>query len=138
MKKFPISKYPITPIMDESTYLRYCEWVETLDELVFEDEYEEDKKFAHIDALTTLIEAYEAKNFQFNKKNLTLIEILEQALEQLNLTKKDLGKMLGSNRVTELFNGKRDLSMAQVRILHQRLHIPTDILIFSKREPSTV
>ena len=119
--------------MDEATYLRFCEWVEVLDELVFEDEREEDKKFAHIDAISTLIEAYEAKNFQFNNKELTLTQILEQALEQMNLTKKDLAKMLGSNRVTELFNAKRDLSMAQVRILHQRLHIPTDMLIFSKR-----
>lgn len=133
MKKFPSSKYPITSIMDEATYLRFCEWVEVLDELVFEDEREEDKKFAHIDAISTLIEAYEAKNFQFNNKELTLTQILEQALEQMNLTKKDLAKMLGSNRVTELFNAKRDLSMAQVRILHQRLHIPTDMLIFSKR-----
>ena len=138
MKKFPTTKYPITPIIDEAAYLRYCEWVEALDELEFEDEAEEDKKFAHIDAITTLIEAYEAKHFQFNNKELTLIQVLEQALEQLNLTKKDLAKMLGSNRVTELFNGKRDLSMAQVRILHQQLHIPTDMLIFSQRVPVPV
>jgi antitoxin component HigA of HigAB toxin-antitoxin module len=44
--------------------------------------------------------------------------------------------MLGSNRVSELFNGKRDLSMAQVRILHQQLHIPTNLLVFSKRVSS--
>jgi len=61
------------------------------------------------------------------------VQIIEQALEQLNLTKRDLAKMLGSNRVTELFSGKRDLSMAQVRMLHQQLRIPTDLLILSKR-----
>ncbi|MCK6694391.1 MAG: helix-turn-helix domain-containing protein [Thermoanaerobaculia bacterium] len=55
-------------------------------------------------------------------------------MEQLGLTKKDLAKMLGANRVTGIFSGKRDLSMSQIRMLNQQLHIPTDILIYSKRE----
>lgn len=52
----------------------------------------------------------------------------------MGLTKKDLAKMLGANRVTGIFSGKRDLSMSQIRMLNQQLHIPTDILIYSKRE----
>jgi len=129
MKKFPSSKYPITPITDEDTYIRFCEWVETLDDVTFEDEAEEEKKFAHLDALTILIEAYEAKHFQFNKIKLTLAQVIEQALEQLNLNRKDLAKILGSNRVSEIFSGKRQLSLAQIRKLHKELRIPTDILV---------
>lgn len=129
MKKFPNSKYPITPISDEATYLRFCEWVEELDDVSFDNEVEEDKKFAHLDALTTLIEAYEAKNFEFNKTELTLPQVIEQALEQLNLTRKDLSKILGPNRVSEIFSGKRQLSLTQIRTLHKELRIPTDLLV---------
>jgi HTH-type transcriptional regulator / antitoxin HigA len=123
MKKFPSSKYPITPITDETTYLRCCEWAETLDDLTFADDAEEEKKFAHLDALTTLIAAYEAKNFQFNKIELTVVEVIEEALVQLNLSKKDLSKILGANRVSEIFSGKRELSLAQIRLLHKELRI---------------
>lgn len=129
MKKFPSSKYPITPITDEATYIRFCEWVEALDDVTFEDEAEEEKKFAHLDALTILIEAYEARHFKFNKIELTLTQVIEQALEQLNLNRKDLAKILGSNRVSEIFSGKRQLSLAQIRKLHKELRIPTDILV---------
>ncbi len=129
MKKFPSSKYPITPIIDEATYMRFCEWVEILDDLTFEDDAEEEKKFAHLDALTVLIEAYEAKHFTFNKTQLTLPQVIEQALEQLNLNRKDLAKILGSNRVSEIFSGKRQLSLTQIRILHKELRIPTDLLV---------
>ncbi len=129
MKKFQSFKYPITPITDEATYMRFCELVEELDDLTFEDEGEEEKKFAHLDALTTLIGAYEAKHFQFNKIELTVVQVIEQTLEQLNLSKKDLSKILGSNRVSEIFSGKRDLSLAQIRTLHKELRIPTDLLV---------
>lgn len=129
MKEFPSSKYPITPIIDESTYQRFCDWVEEIDALYFEDEAEEEKKFAYLDTLTTLIVAYEEKYFKFNKIQLTLVQVLEQAMEQLNLTRKDLAKILGSNRVSEIFSGKRELSLAQIRTLHKELRIPTDLLV---------
>jgi antitoxin component HigA of HigAB toxin-antitoxin module len=45
--------------------------------------------------LTTLIEAYEMKNFEFNKIQLTITEVIEQAMEQLNMNKKDLAKTVG-------------------------------------------
>lgn len=129
MTKFPVEKYAITPITDEATYMRFCDWVEELDDLNFEDEAEEEKKFAYLDTLTTLIVAYEEKHFKFNKIELTLVQVLEQALEQLNMNRKDLAKILGSNRVSEIFSGKRELSLAQIRTLHRELHIPTDLLV---------
>jgi HTH-type transcriptional regulator / antitoxin HigA len=129
MVKFPIEKYPITPITDEAIYMRFCDWVEELDSLNFEEEAEEEQKFAYLDTLTTLIVAYEDKHFKFNKIELTLVQVLEQALEQLNMNRKDLAKILGSNRVSEIFSGKRELSLAQIRTLHKELHIPTDLLV---------
>lgn len=129
MKNFPSSKYLLTPITDEATYLKYCNWVEELDEMDFANTVEEDKKFAYLDAMTILIQAYEAKHFEFNKIELTLVQVIEQALEQLNLSRKDLTKILGANRVSEIFSGKRQLTLPQIRKLHKELRIPTDVLI---------
>ena len=103
VKKFPTTKYTLAPISDEADYQRACDILEELDDLDFADDGEEQKKMAYLDALTTLVEAYETKSFDFNKTELTLVQVIEQALDQLNLTKKDLAKMLGSNRVTEIF-----------------------------------
>lgn len=129
MKNFPSSKYTLIPITDEETYLKYCDLVEELDDIEFDSEVEEDKKFAYLDAMTTLLQAYEVKNFAFNKIELTLVQVIEQALEQLNFSRKDLAKILGANRVSEIFSGKRQLTLAQIRILHKELRIPTDILV---------
>ncbi len=129
MKKFPSEKYPITPITDEATYLRFCDWSEEISDLTIEDGAEQDIQFAYLDTLATLIEAYETKNFQFNKTELTLAQVIEQALEQLNFNRKDLARILGSNRVSEIFSGKRQLSLSQIRLLHKELRIPTDILV---------
>ena len=121
MKNNLLNRIQISPLTDEVSYQTACDLIEQLmdmDEQGRSNE-EEAKRLAYLDTLATLVEAYEAKHFSFNQTDLTLTQIIEQALEQLNLTKKDLAKMLGSNRVSELFSGKRDLSMAQVRVLHQ-------------------
>jgi HTH-type transcriptional regulator/antitoxin HigA len=134
MKQNLFQNIEISPITDETSYQKACDMAEQLMDMGERAQPEaEAARLAYLDALATLAEAYENKHFAFNKIELTLTQIIEQALEQLNLTKRDLAKMLGSNRVTELFSGKRDLSMAQVRVLHRELRIPTDLLIFSKR-----
>lgn len=134
MKNKLFHNIEILPLTDDKSYLKTCDIIEYLmdmgEQTLPDDEL---SRLAYLDTLTTLVEAYEQKHFAFHQTELTLLQIIEQALEQLNLTKKDLAKLLGSNRVTELFSGKRDLSMAQVRVLHQKLRIPTDLLIFSKR-----
>lgn len=129
MEKFPISKYPITAITSEDIYMKFCDYAEEISDMEFEDPKEQDSQFAHLDALVTLIVAYETKNFEFNKIKLTLPEIIEQAMEQLNIDRKGLAKLLGSNRVSEIFSGKRQLSLNQIRTLHRELRIPTNILV---------
>jgi HTH-type transcriptional regulator / antitoxin HigA len=133
-----LDRIEIRPLTDEAAYQHACDLVEQLMEMEEQalSDTNQAKRLAYLDTLATLVEAYEAKHFAFNQTELTLTQIIEQALEQLNLTKKDLAKMLGSNRVSELFSGKRDLSMAQVRILHQQLRIPTNLLVLSKRAGS--
>ena len=49
MKNSPISKYILTQITDEAISLKYCDWLEELDDIVFENDAEEAKKFAYLD-----------------------------------------------------------------------------------------
>ena len=76
----------------------------------------------------TLIEAYERKHFPMARPS--PIEAIKFRMEQQGLTPKDLQPMIGGlNRVYEVLAGKRPLSMAMVRRLHQQLGIPAESLI---------
>ena len=48
---------------------------------------------------------------------------------QLRMNHKDINQLLGVTTSSDFFNGKKDLSLAQIRVLHRELHIPTHILV---------
>jgi HTH-type transcriptional regulator/antitoxin HigA len=51
-------------------------------------------------------------------------------MEEHGLSRVDLVPLLGTpSRVSEVLNGKRELSMSMVRKLRERFHIPADLLI---------
>jgi HTH-type transcriptional regulator/antitoxin HigA len=51
-------------------------------------------------------------------------------MEQSGLSIKDLEPIIGkSNRVYEVLNRKRPLTLSMIRRLHHRLGIPADVLI---------
>jgi antitoxin component HigA of HigAB toxin-antitoxin module len=80
-KRFDPKHFTLFPIVNEATYQRACNLAEMLDDMEFEQEEDELSKFAFLDAITTLILAYQEKEFTFQKSKLTLPEILEQALD---------------------------------------------------------
>jgi HTH-type transcriptional regulator / antitoxin HigA len=78
--------------------------------------------------LIMLIEAYEAKHYAISPP--TPIEAIKFRMEQAGLTAKDLEPMIGrSNRVYEVLNGKRSLTLPMIRRLHSMLGIPAESLI---------
>ncbi len=78
--------------------------------------------------LLTLIEAYEAKHFPIDLPD--PVEAIKFRMEQAGLTPKDLQPMIGKlNRVYEVLNRKRPLSLAMIRKLHEGLGIPAESLI---------
>lgn len=81
-----------------------------------------------LEVLVTLIEAYEAKRFPLDLPD--PVSTLRFVMEQRGLTAKDLVPMIGGlNRVYEVLNGTRPLSIAMIRRLHADLGIPADALI---------
>jgi HTH-type transcriptional regulator/antitoxin HigA len=81
-----------------------------------------------LDILATLVEAYEARHFPLDLPD--PVEAIKFVMEQRNLTVKDLVPYIGQpNRVYEVLNRKRPLTMAMVWKLHKELGIPAESLI---------
>lgn len=78
--------------------------------------------------LLILLEAYEAKRFPIDLPD--PVEAIQFRMEQTGLTPKDLQPMIGRmNRVYEVLNRKRPLTLAMIWKLHQGLGIPAESLI---------
>lgn len=83
---------------------------------------------ARMTAQARLIEAYERTRWP--RRMSSLPELLTYLMEQHGLTRADLVPLLGTaSRVSEVMNGKRELSMSMIRKLHERFHISADLLI---------
>ena len=81
-----------------------------------------------LDILVTLVQAYEARHFPLDLPD--PVEAIKFVMEQRNLTVKDLVPYIGQpNRVYEVLNHKRPLTMAMAWKLHRGLGIPAESLI---------
>jgi HTH-type transcriptional regulator / antitoxin HigA len=80
------------------------------------------------ETLLSLLESYEGKHFRISAPD--PIEAIRFRMEQQGLSVTDMKPYIGSsNRVYEVLNGKRRLSLAMIRRLHNGLGIPADALI---------
>lgn len=87
-----------------------------------------------LDVLTDLVEHYEAKQLPLGFPSAKAA--IEFRMEQAGLTERDLIPLLGSRaKVAEVMSGKRPLTMAMARALHERLGVPADVLIKGFDEP---
>lgn len=114
----------IYPIKDEAAHARALRRIEALmdaESLTVEQGHE-------LDALVTLVEAYEEKSFAI--KEASPIAVIEFMMDQNGLTRKDLEPMIGSRaRVSEVLSGKRPLTLAMIRALSNAWSISGDLLL---------
>ena len=83
-----------------------------------------------LDILLVLVEDYENKHHAIDLPD--PVEAIKFRMDQMNLTRKDMEKMIGSRaRVSEVLNRRRGLSLNMIRSLHSNLHIPLESLISS-------
>ncbi len=81
-----------------------------------------------LDVLVMLVEAYERRHYPVDLPD--PVEAIKFEMEQKGLTAKDLEPMIGKrNRVYEVLNRKRTLTLRMIWRLHQRLGIPAESLI---------
>ena len=82
-----------------------------------------------LELLVTLVEAYEDTTFPMGESSdpITLIEFV---LDQQSLSLKDLEPFIGPRqRVWDVMERRRPLSLAMIRRLEKGLHIPAHLLI---------
>ena len=81
-----------------------------------------------VEILSVLIEKYEEDRFPFEAP--TPIEAIKFRMEQMGWTNKDLAGILGGrNRVSEILNQKRGLSLQMIRMLNKEMGVPAESLI---------
>jgi HTH-type transcriptional regulator/antitoxin HigA len=84
----------------------------------------EEKELA--DLLTLLIEDFEDKRYQLPRA--TPVQALSFLMEQHSLKQKDLVSIFGArSTVSEVLNGKRELTKEQIRRLSQCFHVSPEI-----------
>jgi len=83
-----------------------------------------------LEVLSILVEEYENKHYPIEEPD--PIEYIKYQMQQMHLSKKDLGKYLGgANRVSEVLSRKRPLTLKMIKNLYQHLHIPAETLLAS-------
>jgi HTH-type transcriptional regulator / antitoxin HigA len=81
-----------------------------------------------LEVLFVLIEKYEEEHYPIDMPD--LITAIKFRMEQQGLLQKDLIPYLGSqSRVSDILNGKRELSKEMIRKLHKGLDIPYEVLM---------
>jgi HTH-type transcriptional regulator/antitoxin HigA len=113
----------IKPIKTDADYQVALKEIESL--MMAEPDSPEGEK---LDVLVTLIEAYEAKHFPMDLPD--PVAAIKFEMERKGLTVKDLEPMIGkSNRVYEVLNHKRSLTLKMIWKLNRELGIPAESLI---------
>jgi HTH-type transcriptional regulator / antitoxin HigA len=85
-----------------------------------------------LDVLATLVAAWEEKHHRIEAPD--PVEAIRFVMEHQGITRRDLEPLIGSRqRVAEILNGKRNLTLPMIRRLHEQLGIPAEVLIRSPR-----
>lgn len=112
----------IRPIHSEAQYDAY---VREIDDLLRDESADARER---LEVLSILVEAYEEEHCPIPPPD--PIEALRFYMEQKGLRPKDMEPYLGTrHRVSEVLGGRRSLSIAMIRRLHEGLGIPAEILI---------
>ena len=115
----------IHPIRTEKDYR---ETLRAVSALVDNDPAPDTTEGERLEVLSTLIEAYERKHYPIDPPD--PVEAIKFRMDQAGLTVKDLEPMIGqTNRVYEVLNHKRPLTLRMIRNLHRGLGISAQTLI---------
>jgi HTH-type transcriptional regulator/antitoxin HigA len=113
----------IRPIKTEADYRQALIEIEGL--MLSEPDTPDGEK---LDVMSTLVEAYERRHYRMEFPD--PIEAIKFEMERRGLKAADLEPMIGRrNRVYEVLNYKRSLSLKMIWRLHKQLGIPAESLI---------
>ena len=112
----------------------YEQKLEVMDELLNMDFPDDHPISSFIDLLGEIIDEYEKSNFeevqQIIKMNATPIEKIKHLMNEYNVKQKDLIDVLGSQGyVSDILNGKRELSLKHIKGFAKKFNINAKSLI---------
>lgn len=124
-----LSSIKIEPITNEEQFANAAFIIDSLiDADLIQDEDERKKALDILEAITILASEYEKKHYPIPKPD--PIEAIKERIEQLQLTQKEVAPYFGGeNRVSEVLNKKRNLTLKMIRQIHKHLGIPAEILL---------
>lgn len=113
----------ITPIKSQRDYRRVLGEIEGL-----MGARRNSREGDRLDVLVTLVEAWERKHYRLDLPD--PVEAIRYHMEQNGLQPRDLIPFIGArNRVHEVLNRRRELTINMIRRLHEGLGIPAESLI---------
>ena len=81
-----------------------------------------------LEVLGILIDTYEREHFPIEFPD--PVEAIKFRMEQLGYGQTDLARIIGlKSRASEIMNKKRKLNLEMIRTIHEKLDIPTEVLI---------
>ncbi len=85
-----------------------------------------------LELLSLLAAKYESENWPVEAPS--AVEAIRFRMEQMNLNQNDVAPIFGGKtRVSEIMNGKRQLNLKMIIILHEYLDIPLESLLNSSQ-----
>lgn len=115
----------IKPIKSEQDYQMA---LKTIEPFFDREENLTNDELDYFEVMLTLIESYESKHYSIDLPD--PIEAIKFRMEQQGLEIKDLDGIIGKpNRVYEVLNKTRPLTLNMIRKLHSQLDIRADVLI---------
>ena len=129
MKNTDLDKIIIKPITNEQDFEEANDIINTLVDADLIEDFEQRKKALDIlEAITVLAIDYEKRHYPIPMPD--PIEAIKQRMLMLNLSQKDIAKYLGGeNRVSEILNRKRNLTLKMAREIHKNLGISAEVLL---------
>lgn len=107
---------------------QYDAAISEIEHLLDQDVQVGSEGYDRLEFLSVLVEHYEDE--QYPMGSVTPQQAVAFMLEQKGLDRSDLDEVMGGkSRVSEFFNGKRDLSKSQIEGLRRKLGIPADVLL---------
>src|SRR5437016_1754223 len=107
----------VKPIRNDDDHARALERIQAIADVDTKEACEE------FDVLGTLIDAYEREHHPIGPPD--PIEAIKFYIDQKRFTRKDLKRVMGTRaRVSEILSGKRTLTLAMIRKLHEEWSIP--------------
>lgn len=124
-----LNEITIKPITNQADFQEAGKVINALmDADLLEDEAERKKALDILEAITVLAIDYEKKHYPMPKPD--PIEAIKERMEQLHLSRKDVAPYFGGeNRVSEVLNKKRNLTIKMIREISKNLGIPAETLL---------